>query len=152
MSNDPASNLVHDEGKHGTVGVVALDMQGNIAAGTSTSGLTAKRWGRVGDTPIIGAAPASNKSCAVSGTGTGSAHPPHGRARICALVQYKGLSLQAAADDVIKKQMVAIGGDGGAIAITPAGDMAWSFNTEGMYRARAADGKSVEVDIYEDAR
>jgi len=56
------------------------------------------------------------------------------------------------ADEVIKKQMVAIGGDGGAIAITPAGDMAWSFNTEGMYRARAADGKSVEVDIYEDAR
>jgi beta-aspartyl-peptidase (threonine type) len=154
VSNDPSSNLVYDEGKHGTVGVVALDMQGNIAAGTSTGGLTAKRWGRVGDTPIIGAGTyASNKSCAVSGTGTGEYFIRLTVAReICALVQYKGLTLQAAADEVIKKEMVALGGDGGAIAITPAGDMAWSFNTEGMYRARAADGKSVEVDVYEDAR
>ena len=150
-----ASNgLIHDEGKHGTVGVVALDSQGNIAAGTSTGGLTAKRWGRVGDTPIIGAGTyASNGSCAVSGTGTGEYFIRLTVAReICALVEYKGLSLQAAADEVIKKQMVALGGDGGAIAITRAGDMAWSFNTEGLYRARAVEGGPIEVMIYEDPR
>jgi beta-aspartyl-peptidase (threonine type) len=154
ITADPPNDLVHDEGNHGTVGVVALDSQGNIAAGTSTGGLTAKRWGRVGDTPIIGAGTyASNRSCAVSGTGTGEYFIRLTVAReICALVEYKGLSLRAAADEVIKKQMVALGGDGGAIAITPAGEMAWSFNTEGLYRARAREGGAVEVAIYEDPR
>jgi beta-aspartyl-peptidase (threonine type) len=149
-----SSELIHDEGKHGTVGVVALDSQGNVAAGTSTGGLTAKRWGRVGDTPIIGAGTyASNGSCAVSGTGTGEYFIRLTVAReICALVEYRKLSLQAAADEVIKKQMVALGGDGGAIAITRAGDMVWSFNTEGMYRARASADRPVEVVIYDDPR
>jgi beta-aspartyl-peptidase (threonine type) len=151
---DPAHDLIHDEGKHGTVGVVALDSQGNIAAGTSTGGLTGKRWGRVGDTPIIGAGTyASNRSCAVSGTGTGEYFIRLTVAReVCSLVQYKGMSLQAAADEVIKKQMIALGGDGGVIALTPQGDMVWSFNTEGMYRARASEGRPVEVEIYDDKR
>jgi beta-aspartyl-peptidase (threonine type) len=151
---EPAHSLAGDEGKHGTVGVVALDSQGNIAAGTSTGGLTAKRWGRVGDTPIIGAGTyASNRSCAVSGTGTGEYFIRLTVAReICSLVEYRNMSLQAAADEVIKKQMVALGGDGGVIALTPAGDMAWSFNTEGMYRARASDGHPIEVVVYEDPR
>jgi beta-aspartyl-peptidase (threonine type) len=89
--------------KYGTVGVVALDRDGNIVAGTSTGGLTAKHWDRVGDSPIIGAGTyASNQSCAVSGTGTGEFFIRFTVARtICALVQYKGMSLQAAADDVV---------------------------------------------------
>jgi len=146
------AELAHDEGKYGTVGVVALDTHGRIAAGTSTGGTTAKRWGRVGDSPIIGAGTyANNKSCAVSATGTGEyfirlavAH------RICDLVELKGLSLQAAADEVVQKELRALGGDGGIIAVDPLGRMAWSFNTSGMYRARLADGQPLQVGIYKD--
>src|SRR5579863_32085 len=104
--------------KYGTVGVVALDKQGNIAAGTSTGGTQAKKWGRVGDSPIIGAGTyASNQSCAVSATGTGEYFIRLTVARtVCALVQYKGYTLQQAADDVIHKQLEALHGDGGLIA------------------------------------
>jgi beta-aspartyl-peptidase (threonine type) len=151
---DAAKDVVHDEGKRGTVGVVALDSSGNIAAGTSTGGLTAKRWGRVGDTPVIGAGTyASNTSCAASGTGTGEYFIRLTVAReICALVEHRGMNLQAAADEVIQKKLTALEGDGGAIAITPDGEMAWSFNTSGMYRARVADGVAVQVGIYKDER
>ncbi|MEO8115420.1 MAG: isoaspartyl peptidase/L-asparaginase, partial [Phenylobacterium sp.] len=144
--------LAHDEGKHGTVGVVALDSRGNVAAGTSTGGTTAKRWGRVGDSPIIGAGTyAANSSCAASATGTGEYFIRLTVARnICALVELKGLSLQAAADQVIQKDLTALGGDGGIIAIAPDGQMAWSFNTSGMYRARIADGVPLTVGIYKD--
>jgi beta-aspartyl-peptidase (threonine type) len=146
------AELAHDEGKHGTVGVVALDSRGNIAAGTSTGGTTAKRWGRVGDSPIIGAgAYADNKSCAVSATGTGEYFIRLTVARrICDLVELKGLSLQAAADEVVQTELRALGGDGGIIAVDPAGHMAWSFNTSGMYRARVAEGQPVQVGIYKD--
>lgn len=139
-----------DAHKYGTVGVVALDRNGVIAAGTSTGGTQAKRWGRVGDSPIIGAGTyASNQSCAVSATGTGEYFIRLTVARtICALVQYKGMSLQAAADEVVQKDLKAIKGDGGVIAIAPDGQMAWSFNTPGMYRARVAEGGGVEVGIY----
>ncbi len=138
--------------KYGTVGVVALDRQGNIAAGTSTGGLTAKRWGRVGDSPIIGAGTyASNQSCAVSGTGTGEYFIRLTVARtVCALVQYKGMRLQEAADEVIHKELEALHGDGGVIAIAPDGQMAWSFNTPGMYRARLQEGGKLEIGIYGD--
>jgi L-asparaginase / beta-aspartyl-peptidase len=146
------NNLTHDEGKKGTVGVVVLDRFGNVAAGTSTGGTTGKRWGRVGDSPIIGAGTyASNQSCAVSATGTGEffirlsvAH------EICSLVKYRGLSLQAAVDQVIQQQLTALQGDGGVIAVTPDGQMAWSFNTSGMYRARAAEGQPVTVGLFKD--
>ena len=99
-----------DTHKYGTVGVVALDRRGNVAAGTSTGGRTAKRWNRVGDSPIIGAGTyASNQSCAVSATGTGEYFIRLTVARtICALVQYKGMSLQAAADQVVQKDLPAI--------------------------------------------
>jgi len=149
---DPARGLAHDEGKHGTVGVVARDQAGNVAAGTSTGGVTAKRWGRVGDSPIIGAGTyASNKSCAVSATGTGEYFIRLTVAReICALVELKGLSLQAAADQVVQKDLAALGGDGGIIAVAPDGQMAWSYNTSGMYRARAAEGQALSVGIYKD--
>ena len=143
---------IPDDRKFGTVGVVALDTAGNIAAGTSTGGTTAKRWGRVGDTPLIGAGTyAANDSCAVSATGTGEyfirltvAH------EICALVQYKGMTLQAAADEVIQRRLTALGGDGGIVALAPDGQMAWSFNTPGMYRARAAAGQAPVISIYKD--
>src|SRR5581483_2429610 len=139
-----------DAHKFGTVGVVALDRHGNIAAGTSTGGTQAKRWGRVGDSPVIGAGTyASNESCAVSATGTGEYFIRLTVAReVCALVEYKNMLLQQAVDQVIHKELTALHGDGGVIAITPDGQMAWGFNTPGMYRARRAEGGKIEVGIY----
>ena len=141
-----------DAHKYGTVGVVALDKNGNIAAGTSTGGLTAKRWGRIGDSPLIGAGTyASNQSCAVSGTGTGEYFIRLGVAReVCNLVYFRHMRLQQAADEVIHKELEALHGDGGVIAITPDGQMAWSFNTPGMYRAKIAEGGMLEIEIYND--
>ena len=138
--------------KYGTVGVVALDRNGNLAAGTSTGGLQAKYPGRVGDSPIIGAGTyASNHSCAVSGTGTGEYFIRLTIAReICALVEDKHMPLQAAADEVIHKQLEALHGDGGIIALAPDGQAAWSFNTSGMYRARLAEGGEPTIAVYSD--
>ncbi|WP_300531717.1 isoaspartyl peptidase/L-asparaginase family protein [Maricaulis sp.] len=140
------------EHRFGTVGVVALDRAGNIAAGTSTGGTTAKRWGRVGDSPILGAGTyASNESCGVSATGTGEFFIRLTVAsRICALVEFQGLSLQAAADQVIQDELTALEGDGGIVALTPQGDIAWSFNTPGMYRASLTAGGKPVVSIYGD--
>ncbi|MGA2206496.1 MAG: isoaspartyl peptidase/L-asparaginase [Terracidiphilus sp.] len=150
----PMAQLQEAAGMHryGTVGVVALDRQGNIAAGTSTGGLQGKMPGRVGDSPLIGAGTyASNQSCAVSGTGVGEFFIRYTVAReVCALVQYKGFTLQQAADEVIHKQLAPIHGDGGVIAIAPDGQLAWSFNTPGMFRARQVEGGKVEVHIYND--
>lgn len=141
-----------DAHKYGTVGVAALDEHGDIAAGTSTGGVTAKQWNRVGDSPILGAGTyASNTSCAVSATGTGEYFIRLTVARtICALVEYKGLRLQQAADDVVQKQLPAIHGDGGVIAITPDGQLAWSFNTPGMFRAKLVQGGKPQIGIYRD--
>jgi beta-aspartyl-peptidase (threonine type) len=141
-----------DSHRYGTVGVVALDRAGNIAAGTSTGGLQAKMPGRVGDSPIIGAGTyASNQSCAVSATGSGEYFIRLGVAReICNLVAFKGMRLQQAADQVIHQELEALHGDGGVIAITPDGQMVWSFNTPGMFRARQTEGGKVEVKIYSD--
>lgn len=149
---DEAERLAHDEGKYGTVGVVARDQAGHVAAGTSTGGTTGKRWGRVGDSPIIGAGTyASDASCAVSATGTGEYFIRLTVAReICALVEHKGLSLQAAADAVIQDKLTALGGDGGVIAVAPDGQMAWSYNTSGMYRARLSSDQPLQVGIYKD--
>jgi beta-aspartyl-peptidase (threonine type) len=152
--SDSAQNLAHDEGKKGTVGVAALDLNGNVAAGTSTGGTTGKQWGRVGDSPIIGAGTyASNQSCAVSATGTGEYFIRLTVAReICALVEHKGMTLQAAADEVIQKQLTALHGDGGVIAVAPDGQMAWSFNTSGMYRARLSQDQPLQISIYKDEK
>ena len=138
--------------KYGTVGVVALDRNGNLAAGTSTGGTQAKRWGRIGDSPIIGAGTyASNQSCAVSATGTGEYFIRLTVARtVCALVEYKGLTIQQAADEVIHKQLDALHGDGGLIAMDPSGHIAWSFNTPGMFRAQLVEGGKLRVAIYND--
>ena len=139
-------------GVHGTTGVVVLDRNGNIAAGTSTGGMQGKMPGRIGDSPIIGAGTyASNQSCAVSGTGTGEYFIRLGVAReICNLVYFRHMKLQDAVDEVIHKELEALHGDGGVIAITPDGQQAWSFNTPGMFRARLVEGGQVQMGIYRD--
>ena len=141
-----------DTHMYGTTGVVALDRNGNIAAGTSTGGMQAKMPGRVGDSPIIGAGTyASNQSCAVSGTGEGEYFIRLGVAReVCNLVFFKGMKLQDAADQVIHKELEALHGEGGVIAISPDGQLAWSFNTPGMFRARMNEGGKMEIGVYKD--
>ncbi len=139
------------EGRFGTVGAVALDKDGNLAAGTSTGGMTNKRFGRVGDSPIIGAGTyANNNSCAVSATGWGEYFIRLGVARdISAQMEYLAMPIQQAADAVIKNKLQKLGGDGGIIAIDKYGNMAVSFNTEGMFRAYIdVTGKPV-VEIYQ---
>jgi len=152
-TSEPTAQLQEAAGTHlyGTVGVVALDRAGNLAAGTSTGGLQGKLPGRVGDTPLIGAGTyASNQSCAVSGTGVGEFFIRYTVAReVCALVQYKGLTLQQAVDEVIHKRLAPIHGDGGVIALAPDGQLAWGFNTPGMFRARLAEGGKIQIGIYD---
>ena len=135
------------EYKYGTVGAVALDSKGHVAAATSTGGMTGKRWGRVGDSPIIGAGTyADDRACAVSATGHGEFFIRIGVAHeICARVRLEGQSGQAAADSVLA-EVKALGGDGGVILVTPKGEMVYSFNTIGMYRGKAdASGRSVAL-------
>ncbi len=138
--------------KYGTVGAVARDSAGHVAAGTSTGGLTGKRWGRIGDSPIIGAGTyADDRACAVSATGSGEYFIREGVAHeICARVRLRGETVQAAADFVIKGELKAMGGDGGVIVVGPAGDMGWSFNTPGMYRAKVSSEAKPVVEIYGD--
>jgi len=133
-----------------TVGAVALDANGDLAAATSTGGMTNKRWGRVGDSPIIGAGTyADNRSCAVSATGHGEYFIRATVARdICSRVQYQGMDLAAAADAVINGQLRDMGGDGGIIAIDPKGNIALTFNTPGMYRASVDVEGNLDVRIY----
>ena len=130
--------------EHGTVGVVALDQAGNLAAGTSTGGTSLKMPGRVGDSPIIGAGTyANNESCAVSATGTGEFFMRNiVAADICERVRYLHVSLEQAANDVVMKELVAQGGDGGIIALDRQGNVATPFNTAGMMTGTVrADGK-----------
>ncbi|MBV6495066.1 MAG: Isoaspartyl peptidase [Pyrinomonadaceae bacterium] len=144
----PASR--EPQNRFGTVGAVALDKYGNIAAGTSTGGMTNKMYGRVGDTPIIGAGTyANNATCGVSGTGWGEYFIRLGVARdISSLMEYRAMPIQAAANLVIHTKLQNAGGDGGVIAMDKFGNMAISFNSEGMYRAYIdKDGKPV-VEIY----
>lgn len=146
----PESVLNNPSNKFGTVGAVALDSGGNLAAGTSTGGMTYKKYGRVGDAPIIGAGTyANNDTCAVSATGWGEYFIRLGVARdISALMEYTAMPVQQAADKVIKEKLQKLGGDGGIIAIDKFGNMAVSFNSEGMYRAYIdGNGKPV-VEIY----
>ncbi|WP_405234949.1 isoaspartyl peptidase/L-asparaginase family protein [Lentisalinibacter orientalis] len=134
---------------YSTVGAVALDREGNLAAGTSTGGLTNKRWGRVGDTPIIGAGTyANNESCAVSATGTGEYFIRYVVAHsICEHVR-DGVSIDEAAGRLIHEVLPAAGGDGGVIAMDAAGNIAMPHNTPGMYRASIGTDGRVTVEIY----
>lgn len=139
--------------KYGTVGAVAVDQDGNIAAGTSTGGLTGKRWGRIGDSPIIGAGTyADNRACGVSATGAGEYFIRIGVAHeICARMRLKGEDAQTAADAVIA-ELGDMGGTGGVIVTAPGAEPIWSFNTPGMYRGRASSASESEVAIYGDEK
>lgn len=138
------------DSKYGTVGAAALDKHGNLAAGTSTGGMTNKKWGRIGDAPIIGAGTyANNKTCAVSGTGWGEFFIRGVVAYdISALMEYKGLSLQEAAERVIQEKNPELGGNGGIIAIDNQGNFAMEFNTAGMYRATMNKNGDLYIGIY----
>ena len=134
---------------HGTVGAVALDKNGNLAAGTSTGGMTNKRYGRVGDSPLIGAGTYANAKCAVSATGWGEFYIRAAAAHdICARVEYKGESIRQAADDVVLGVVPKLGGDGGVIAMDAAGNIATPFNTEGMYRGWIDKDGKIHIAIF----
>ena len=139
----------HSDKKFGTVGAVAIDVKGNLAAATSTGGMTNKRYNRIGDTPIIGSGNyANNKTCAVSCTGHGEYFLRAVVAYdISCLIEYKGLSLQEACDLVVFKKLKEIGGEGGLIAIDFNGNYTMPFNSEGMYRGYKTDSEAV-VKIY----
>ena len=137
--------------KFGTVGAVALDKDGNLSAGTSTGGMTNKKYGRVGDAPIIGAGTYANDSCGISATGWGEFFIRLGIARdICALMEYRAMPLQPAADLVIKQKLQKLGGDGGIIGLDKFGNIGVSFNSEGMYRAYINSAGKPVVEIYKD--
>ncbi len=137
VSHQAAVASLDSEYKMGTVGAVALDRTGTLAAATSTGGMTAKRWGRVGDSPVIGAGTyADNAVCAISATGHGEYFIRYNvAADICARAKYQGIALAEAADAVIMKRLKDAGGTGGVITLDPRGRVAMPFNTEGMYRA-----------------
>ena len=142
----------HVDYKFGTVGVVVLDSKGNLVAGTSTGGMTGKRWGRIGDAPVIGAGTyADNRSCAVSATGHGEYFIRHTVARdICARMQFAGQSLNEAAEAVIMDELVVAGGDGGIVAVDAGGEVTMIFNTPGMYRASVSGSGLKSIGIFGD--
>jgi L-asparaginase / beta-aspartyl-peptidase len=141
-----------DEKKFGTVGAVALDADGNLAAATSTGGMTNKLWGRIGDSPIIGAGTyANNRTCAISCTGHGEFFMRAVVAYdISCLMEYKGLSVDEASRMVVHDKLVKLGGEGGLIALDSHGNFSLPFNSEGMYRGWKTEGSKAEVRIYKD--
>lgn len=146
-SRDPATG----EEKFGTVGAVALDQAGNLAAGTSTGGMTNKRYGRVGDSPIIGAGTYANARCAVSGTGHGEYFIRYTVARdICSRVEYLGQPLGEAASTVVMDVLVKAGGEGGIIAMDAQGHVAMPFNSPGMYRGYMGEDGTPHVAIFQE--
>lgn len=151
-ANEQAGLKPEADHKFGTVGVVVLDAAGNLVAGTSTGGMTGKRWGRIGDSPVIGAGTyADNRSCAVSATGHGEYFIRHTVARdICARMQFGGATLEAAANSVVMDELVTAGGEGGIVAVDPTGEVTLIFNTAGMYRASINASGEKTVEIYSD--
>lgn len=140
------------DAKFGTVGAVACDKNGNIAAATSTGGMTNKRYGRVGDSPMIGSGNyANDNTCAVSCTGSGEFFIKGVVAYdVSCLMEFKGMSLEEATTEVINNRILKIGGDGGLIAVDAQGNIAMPFNTEGMYRASKTSAGKTEIAIYRD--
>lgn len=145
-----AHNTLDVKYKVGTVGAVALDKQGNITAGTSTGGMTNKRFGRIGDSPVIGAGTfADNSSCAVSATGHGEYFIRYNvAADICARVKYQGKSIVQSGEEVIHDVLMPMGGTGGVIIIDTKGNISMPFNTPGMYRAKKSAGEPTYVGIF----
>lgn len=152
LDHSGEANAEDNKKKFGTVGAVALDVYGNIAAATSTGGMTNKKFGRAGDSPIIGAGTyANNKTCAVSCTGHGEFFIRSVVAYdISCLMEYKGLSLKDACDEVVHKKLVKIGGEGGLVALDANGNIELPFNSEGMYRASVKQGEEIATAIYRD--
>ena len=154
VKDESGTHLDHsvniEEKKFGTVGAVALDMYGNLAAGTSTGGMTNKRFNRIGDTPIIGSGTyANNRTCAVSCTGHGEYFMRAVAAYdISAMMEYKIISLKDAADIVVHQKLYPAGGEGGLIAIDKFGNISMPFNSEGMYRACVDSDSEINVMIY----
>jgi beta-aspartyl-peptidase (threonine type) len=133
--------------KYGTIGAVAVDLAGHVEAATSTGGLTAKRWGRIGDSPLIGAGTyADDRAAAVSATGLGEVFIRAAAAHeLCARVRMTGADLQEALDGVLE-EVRTLGGNGGLIAVSPSGEAAWGFTTPGMYRGLAGpEGRQVAI-------
>lgn len=150
--NFQLDHSVKKDSKFGTVGAVACDKSGNLAAATSTGGMTNKKWGRVGDSPMIGAGNyANNKTCAVSCTGSGEFFIRGVVAYdVSCLMEYKGWSVEQATSEVINKRILEIGGDGGLIAVDANGNITMPFNTEGMYRASKTSNGNKTIAIYKD--
>lgn len=146
-------NLLKAE-KHGTVGCVALDRNGNLAAGTSTGGMANKRYNRIGDSPVIGAGTyASNATCAISCTGHGEYFIRYAVAHdISALMEYKGLSIKEAAELVVMEKLVKAGGEGGVIGVDRSGNITMTFNTPGMFRAYATADEKQGVYIFKEGK
>lgn len=140
------------DSKFGTVGAVACDKFGNVAAATSTGGMTNKKYGRVGDSPILGSGNyANNKTCAVSCTGSGEFFIRAVVAYdVSCLMEFKGLNLKEACDEVVHKRLLEINGDGGLIAVDAKGNISMPFNTEGMYRACKSSNGRKELSIYKE--
>ncbi len=151
MMKDRGSDWFDMDLKYGTVGAVAVDDGGHVAAATSTGGLTGKRWGRIGDSPIIGAGTyADDRAGAVSATGAGEFFIREGVAHeICARVRFTGEDIVTAARKVMA-EVTALGGSGGVIVAGPGGDCGWAFTTPGMYRARVSGGRAAEIALYGD--
>jgi L-asparaginase / beta-aspartyl-peptidase len=139
-----------DDKKFGTVGAVACDLQGNLAAATSTGGMTNKRFGRIGDSPIIGSGTyANNNTCAISCTGHGEFFLRAVVAYdVSCLMEYKGMSLQEACDEVVMRKLVDLGGEGGLIGVDKQCNISLSFNSDGMYRASIRAGEAPYIGIY----
>jgi beta-aspartyl-peptidase (threonine type) len=148
--NFQLDHSVKKDSKFGTVGAVACDKSGNIAAATSTGGMTNKKWGRVGDSPMIGSGNyANNKTCAISCTGSGEFFIRGVVAYdVSCLMEYKNMTLEEASNEVINKRIIEIGGDGGLIAVDAKGNISMPFNTEGMYRACKSSTGLEEIAIY----
>lgn len=155
LRDSEAFQLDHSDkkdSKFGTVGAVACDVHGNLAAATSTGGMTNKKWGRVGDSPMIGAGTyANNATCAISCTGSGEFFIRGVVAYdVSCLMEYRGLSLADAASEVIQNRVLKLGGDGGLIAVDAQGNIAMPFNTEGMYRGFVTSAGNTGIAIYKD--
>lgn len=154
IKNSDTFQLDHSQSKKdekfGTVGAVALDQYGNLAAATSTGGMTNKKWGRVGDSPMIGAGTyANNETCAVSCTGSGEYFIRNVTAfQVSSLIELAGMTLEEATHEVVQKRLLKLGGDGGLIAVDKNGNISFAFNTEGMYRACRNVNGEVEISIY----
>lgn len=151
--NFQLDHSVKKDAKFGTVGAVALDQHGNLAAATSTGGMTNKKWGRIGDSPLIGAGTyANNATCAVSCTGSGEYFIRGVVAyEVSALMEFKNMTLQEATHEVVQKRLLELGGDGGLIALDAQGNIALEFNTAGMYRAFAKAKSPKVIAIYKES-